>query len=171
MSKQLKPSQWIKLFRLYESLGTPTVWIEYAKYKKLTESSKSWFIIKYRKYLNHNKDMNALISMSGKSPKKGTKSGRPKKDQTKHEIWKKFINQAGDDELANLLSDLVDNGEKSWLKRLKKFLKKLNSHPEKLLLFWTYQNQQFVILEITKLQLRNLNQEKNDFVKQSMIYS
>ena len=70
MSKQLKPTQWIKLFRLYESLGTPTVWIEYAKYKKLTESSKSWFIIKYRKYLNHNKDMNALISMSGKSPKK-----------------------------------------------------------------------------------------------------
>ena len=79
MSKQLKPTQWIKLFRLYESLGTPAVWIEYAKYKKLTNSSKAWFIIKYRKYLNHNKDMNALISMSGKSPKKGTKSGRPKK--------------------------------------------------------------------------------------------
>ena len=79
MSKQLKPTQWIKLFRLYESLGTPAVWIEYAKYKKLTNSSKAWFIIKYRKYLNHNKDMNALISMSGKSPKKGTKSGRPKR--------------------------------------------------------------------------------------------
>ena len=69
MSKQLKPAQWIKLFRLYESLGTPAVWIEYAKYKKLTNSRKAWFIIKYRKYLNHNKDMNALISMSGKSPK------------------------------------------------------------------------------------------------------
>ena len=124
MSKQLKPSQWIKLFRLYESLGTPTVWIEYAKYKKLTESSKSWFIIKYRKYLNHNKDMNALISMSGKSPKKGTKSGRPKKDQTKHEIWKKFINQAGDDELANLLSDLVDNGDEELIKKIKEISKK-----------------------------------------------
>ena len=70
MSKQLKPKQWIKLFRLYESLVTPAVWIEYAKLKKLIDSSKAWFIIKYRKYLNHNKDMNALISMSGKSPKK-----------------------------------------------------------------------------------------------------
>ena len=86
MSKQLKPAQWIKLFRLYESLGTPAVWTVYAKYKKLTNSSKSWFIIKYRKYLNHNKDMNALISMSGKSHKKGAKSGRPKKDQTKHKF-------------------------------------------------------------------------------------
>ena len=49
MSKQLKPTQWIKLFRLYESSGTPTVWIEYAKYKKLTYSSKVWFIVKYKK--------------------------------------------------------------------------------------------------------------------------
>ena len=49
MYKQLKPSQWIKLFRLYESLGTPTVWIKYAKYKKLTNSSKAWFILKYKK--------------------------------------------------------------------------------------------------------------------------
>ena len=124
MSKQLKPNQWIKLFRLYESLGTPTVWIEYAKYKKLTNSSKAWFIIKYRKYLNHNKDMNALISMSGKSSKKGTKAGRPKKDQTKHEIWKKFIKEIGDDELANLLSDLVDNGDGELIKKIKEISKK-----------------------------------------------
>ena len=45
MSKQLKPTQWIKLFRSCESLSTPTVWIEYAKYKKLTNSSKALFII------------------------------------------------------------------------------------------------------------------------------
>ena len=50
ISKQLKPTQWIKLFKLYESLGNPTVWIKYAKYKKLTNSSKSLFIIKYRNY-------------------------------------------------------------------------------------------------------------------------
>ena len=36
MFKQLKPIQWIKLFRLYECLDTPIVWIEYAKYKELT---------------------------------------------------------------------------------------------------------------------------------------
>ena len=29
---------------------------------------------KIHKVLNHNNDMNALISMSGKSPKKGTKA-------------------------------------------------------------------------------------------------
>ena len=66
---------------------------------------------KYRKYLNHIKDMNTLISMSGKLHKKGTKSYRLKKSQTKHEIWKKSINQVRDDELANLLSDLIDNGD------------------------------------------------------------
>ena len=68
--------------------------------------------------------MNALISMSGKSPKKGTKAGRPKKDQTKHEIWNKFINQLGDDELANLLSDLVDNGDEELIKKIKEISKK-----------------------------------------------
>ena len=49
MFKQLKPTQWIKLFRLDESLGTPAVWIEYAKYKKLTYSSNVWSIIKIQK--------------------------------------------------------------------------------------------------------------------------
>ena len=78
MSKQLKPEEWIKLFRIYESLGTPKIWIEYAKYKKVTDSVKAWFIIKYWKFLEHNRNMNALISMSGKSPKKGTQAGHPK---------------------------------------------------------------------------------------------
>ena len=62
--------------------------------------------------------------MSGKPPKKSTKSGRPKKSQTKHEIWKKFINQVGDDELANLLSDLVDNGDEELIKKIKEISKK-----------------------------------------------
>ena len=62
--------------------------------------------------------------MSGKPPKKSTKSGHPKKFQTKHEIWKKFINQVGDDELANLLSDLVDNGDEELIKKIKEISKK-----------------------------------------------
>ena len=68
--------------------------------------------------------MNVLISMSGKSPKKGTKAGRSKNSQTKHEIWKKFINQVGDDELANLLSDLVDNGDEELIKKIREISKK-----------------------------------------------
>ena len=62
--------------------------------------------------------------MSGKSPKKSIKLCRPKKTHTKHEIWKKSINQVGDDELANLLSDLVDNGDEELIKKIKEISKK-----------------------------------------------
>ena len=124
MSKQLKPKQWIKLFRIYESLGTPSIWIEYKKYKKVTNSAKTWFIIKYRKFLKSGRNMNALISMSGKSSKKGSKAGRPKNPGTKHEIWKEFIKEVGDDELANLLDDLIEDGDDKLVERVKKIVKK-----------------------------------------------
>ena len=69
------------------------LWIEYEKYKTVTNSTKWWFKQNYKKFLYHNKDMNSLILMSGKTAKKGSKVGRPKNMQDKHEIWKEFLQE------------------------------------------------------------------------------
>ena len=45
------------------------LWIEYPKYKIVTNSIKWWFKQKYKKFLYHNKDMNSLLSMTGKTVK------------------------------------------------------------------------------------------------------
>ena len=41
--------------------------------------------------------MNSLILMTGKTAKKGSKVGRPKNIQDKHEIWKEFLQEIGYD--------------------------------------------------------------------------
>ena len=46
--------------------------------------------------------MNALISMTGKAPKKGSKSCCPKNSKDKIEIWKEFMDKIGKDEVANI---------------------------------------------------------------------
>ena len=74
----------------------PNEWIEYAKYKK---------------FLYHNKDMNTLISISYKTPKKVIKLLELKNTQDKHEIWKENLQEIGYDELSDLISELVDNGD------------------------------------------------------------
>ena len=70
MSKQLKPEQWLELFNIYEILGAQALWYKYATYRKINNNSKYLFFKKYKKFLYHNRDMNTLISMTGKAPKK-----------------------------------------------------------------------------------------------------
>ena len=68
--------------------------------------------------------MNTLISMTGKAPKKGTKSGRPKNSKNKIEIWKEFIDKIGKDEVANIFKKLVDNGDEDLIDTIKEIIKK-----------------------------------------------
>ena len=83
MSKQLKPNQWLELFDIYETQGINALWFKYGAYRKINKNSKYLFFKKYKKFLHHNRDMKALISMIGKESKKGTKSGRPKNSKNK----------------------------------------------------------------------------------------
>ena len=53
------------------------------EHRKINKNSKYLFFKKYKKFLHHNRDMKALISMIGKESKKGTKSGRPKNSKNK----------------------------------------------------------------------------------------
>ena len=70
MSKQLKPEQWLELFNIYETFGTKALWYKYAAYREIKKNTKYFFFKKYKKFLYHNRDMNTLISMTGKAPKK-----------------------------------------------------------------------------------------------------
>ena len=80
MSKQLKPNQWLELFDIYETQGIYALWLKYGAYRNINKNSKYLFFKKYKKFLYHNRDMKTLISMTGKAPKKCTKSGRPKNE-------------------------------------------------------------------------------------------
>ena len=51
MSRQLKPNERIELFNLYESNNCKNLWIEYAKYKTVTNSTKWLFEPKFKKCL------------------------------------------------------------------------------------------------------------------------
>ena len=93
MSKHLKPNDWIDLFKIYESSNPKNVWIEFAKYREITSSSKQWFKQVYKKFLYHNRDMNVLISMTGKSSKKGSKIGRPKNSGNRLEYLKELVEE------------------------------------------------------------------------------
>ena len=111
MSRQLKQNEWIELFKIYETSNLQNVCIKYADYKeKITNSIKNSFKLKYKKFIKSNRDMNTLISMTGKKSTNKRKIGRPKNTQDKHEIWKEFLQDIGYDELSNLISELVDNG-------------------------------------------------------------
>ena len=124
MSKQLKPNQWLELFDIYETQGINALWFKYGAYRKINKNSKYLFFKKYKKFLCHNRDMNTLISMTGKAPKKGTKSGRPKNSKNKIEIWKEFIDKIGKDEVANIFKKLVDNGDEDLIDTIKEIIKK-----------------------------------------------
>ena len=124
MSKQLTQNQWMELFQIYETSNLQSVWNKLGIYKKLTNSKKSWFKSKYRKFLSHNKDMNVLISKTGKSVKKTKKLGRPKISKTKEEIWKDVIKELGDDEVASIFKRLADNDDEEFIKILNEIIKK-----------------------------------------------
>ena len=125
MSRQLKPNEWIELFKIYETSNLQNVWIKYADYKeKITNSIKNSFKLKYKKFIKSNRDMNTLISMTGKKSTNKRKIGRPKNTQDKHEIWKEFLQEIGYDELSNLISELVDNGDEKLIDKLKEITKK-----------------------------------------------
>ena len=83
MSKQLKQNQWLELFDIYETQGIHALWFKYRAYRKINKNSKYLFFKKYKKFLYQNRDMNTLISMTGKAPKKGTKSARHKNSKDK----------------------------------------------------------------------------------------
>ena len=124
MSKQLKPEQWLELFNIYETFGTKALWYKYATYGEIKKNTKYLFFKKYKKFLYHNRDMNALISMTGKAPKKGTKSGRPKNSKDKIEIWKEFMDKIGKDEVANIFRKMVDDGNEDFIDTIKEIIKK-----------------------------------------------
>ena len=124
MSKQLTPNQWIELFQIYETSNLQSVWNKLGSYKKLTNSKKSWFKLKYRKFLSHNRDMNILISKTGKSVKKRKKLGRPKISKTKEEIWKDVVKELGEEEVAKIFKRLVDDGDENFIKILNEIIKK-----------------------------------------------
>ena len=124
MSKQLKPEQWLELFNIYETLGAKALWYKYANYREIKKNTKYLFFKKYKKFLYHNRDMNTLISMTGKTPKKGTKSGRPKNSKDKIEIWKEFMDKIGKDEVANIFKKMVDDGNEDFIDTIKEIIKK-----------------------------------------------
>ena len=119
MSKQLKPNQWLELFNTYETLGTQALWYKYVGYRKINKNSKYLFFKKYKKFLYHNRDMNTLISMTGKASKKGTKSGRPKNSKDKLDILKKLVNNLGPEEVAKIFKELLDKGDDDLIEIIK----------------------------------------------------
>ncbi|MBO6072299.1 hypothetical protein J6P59_01360 [bacterium] len=58
--------------------------------------------------------MNTLISMTGKAPKKGTKSARHKNSKDK----------IGKDEVANIFKKMVDDGNEDFIDTIKEIIKK-----------------------------------------------
>ena len=92
--------------------------------------------------------MNSLISMTGKTAKKGSKPCRTKNTQDKHDILKEFLQEIGYDELCNLISELVDNGDEKLIDNLRKLLKIPNYLLEKWVGFWMFQNLKFVTFQI-----------------------
>ena len=112
MSKQLKPEQWLGLFNICETLAAKALWYKYATYREIKKNTKYLFFKKYKKFLHHNSDMNTLISMTGKTSKKCTKSGRPKNSKNKIEIWKEFMGEIGKNEVAIFL-------RKWWMMEMK----------------------------------------------------
>ena len=97
MSKHLKANDWIELFKIYESSNSKNVWIRFAEYRKITNSSKQRFKQMYKKFLYHNRDMNVLVSMTGKSSKKGSKVERPKNSGNRVEYLKEIVEEVGYD--------------------------------------------------------------------------
>ena len=109
MSRQLKPNEWIELFKIYETSNLQNVWIKYADYKeKITNSIKNSFKLKYKKFIKNNRDINMLISMTGKKSTNKRKIGRPKNTQDKIEIWKEFAEDIGIDEFVKIMNELVE---------------------------------------------------------------
>ena len=98
----IKANQWLELFNIYETQGIYALWFKYRAYRKINKNSKYLFFRKYKKFLYHNRDMNTLISMTGKASKKGTKVGRSKNSKNKIKIWKEFMDEIGNDEVANI---------------------------------------------------------------------
>ncbi|MBQ3621777.1 hypothetical protein II941_03220 [bacterium] len=62
--------------------------------------------------------------MTGKAPKKGTKSGRPKNSKDKIEIWKEFMDKIGKDEVANIFKKMVDDGNEDFIDTIEEIIKK-----------------------------------------------
>ena len=102
MSKQLSKNEWLYYFDLYEKDYYKFVH-EYTKRRgKWNHNIKSIFVNKYKTFKYNNDDM-ILESKTGKSPKRGKGSGRPKSsksvdkaidelsDELKKEIIKRYI--------------------------------------------------------------------------------
>ena len=162
MSRQLKPNEWIELFKIYETSNLQNVWIKYADYKeKITNSIKNSFKLKYKKFIKSNRDINMLISMTGKKSTNKRKIGRPKNTQNKHEIWKEFLQEIGYDELSNLISELVDNGDEKLIDKLKEITKKSKLSSRKMSSILNLSKQLFVTLETINLKLLEMIQKEN----------
>lgn len=131
MSKHLTLEQWIKLFEIYEN-DRNLCWFELSKFKKITRWSQEWFSKKYTMFICNNKDMNVLMSKTGKSPKKGKGVGRPKNSKNKHTIWKEFLRDIGEDEIAKIIGELVDEENEGVIKKIKQIINKTKMSSRKL---------------------------------------
>ena len=98
----------------------------------------------------------ALILMTGRASKKGTKSGCSKNSKDKLEIWKELINNLGTEEVVKIFKELIGKGNKDLVEIIKKIPKektKLSSQKATAIL---------VILKSSIGNLCNSNEVKTD---------
>ena len=155
MSKHLKANDWIELFKIYESSNSKNVWIRFAEYRKITNSSKQRFKQMYKKFLYHNRDMNVLISMTGKSSKKGSKVGRPKNSGNRVEYLKELVEEIGYDNFLEMINELVDNGNEELIDKFKEIAKKTKLSSRKMA----------IILNISSKTICNIRNNKYHHLK------
>ncbi len=96
MAKQLSVNEWKYLFEKYEKyrsgeLTKKCFLNEMMKIKNVKHISDDQWKRLVNKYKRYNLGMN-IESMSGRSPKKGKGSGRPKKTKSNDEILDEFLN-------------------------------------------------------------------------------
>nr|WP_307925857.1 hypothetical protein [Mycoplasmopsis bovis] len=98
MAKQLSVNEWKYLFEKYEKyrsgeLTKKCFLNEMMKIKNVEHISDDQWKRLVNKYKRYNLGMN-IESMSGRSPKKGKGSGRPKKTKSNDEILDEFLNDS-----------------------------------------------------------------------------
>lgn len=124
MPKQLTKKEWLYFFDLYEK-NRFLFKLEYSnrRNKKINKDLMRWFLRKYHNY-KYNKNVMELKSKTGKSPKKGKGSGRPKKE--KIDINKGFPNTEIKNEFIEWIIENIKNGKVKIddEETLKEFIKK-----------------------------------------------
>ncbi|WHO18440.1 IS3 family transposase [Mycoplasmopsis bovis] len=121
MAKQLSVNEWKYLFEKYEKyrsgeLTKKCFLNEMMKIKNVKHISDDQWKRLVNKYKRYNLGMN-IESMSGRSPKKGKGSGRPKKTKSNDEILDEFLNDLNKEDLIKIIKIISTDDE---IKKIKK---------------------------------------------------